>query len=132
MYFQDLRNSQGDKFMEDTQKINEICIYTRDLWALFINHKNKLTQSFSKMTVKMNLYTDGEYILNQKTNKYVFCADFIRLYEEKKKRISEKDFELLYQTSQKNTDKMIFFSECGLMKRNVTDRQIKVIAGKNE
>lgn len=115
--------------MEDVKKISEICIYTRDLWALYIKHKNALNESFISMTKNLRLYTDGEYVVNQSDNTFVYAADFIRLYEQKGKKISRKEFELLYLAAQKNTDKMIFFTEDGLMKRNVTDSQIKVIAG---
>lgn len=118
--------------MEDIERLNETCIYTRDLWSLYINHRNTLNGKFNSMTVRMRLYTDGEYVVNQKDNSYVFAADFIRLYEMKKGKITSKEFELLYLTAQKNTDRMIFLNESGLMKRNVTDSQIKVIAGKNE
>lgn len=118
--------------MEDVGKISEICIYTRDLWALYIKHKNTLNERFNMMAKKMNLYTDGEYVVNQKDNSFVYAADFIKLYEIKKNKISKKDFELLYLTYQKNTDKMMFFTEGSLMKRCVSDSQIKVIAGENE
>ena len=115
--------------MEDIERLNETCIYTRDLWSLYINHKNTLNGKFNSMTVRMRLYTDGEYVVNQKDNSYIFAADFIRFYEMKKGKITSKEFELLYLTAQKNTDRMIFLNESGLMKRNVTDSQIKEIIG---
>lgn len=118
--------------MEDIEKLNETCIYTRDLWSLYINHRNAINEKFNSMTVRMMLYTDGEYVVNRKDHSYVFAADFIRLYEMKGGKITSKEFELLYLTAQKNTDRMIFLNESGLMKRNVTDSQIKVIAGENE
>lgn len=133
MCFQSLkRKAEGGRILEDVGKISEICIYTRDLWALYIKHKNTLNERFNMMAKKMNLYTDGEYVINQKDNSFVYAADFIKLYEIKKNKISKKDFELLYLTYQKNTDKMMFFTEGSLMKRCVSDSQIKVIAGENE
>ncbi len=115
--------------MEDINRLNEACIYTRDLWSLYINRRNVINEKFNSMTERMKLYTDGEYVVNRKDHSYVFAADFIRLYEIKGGNITSKEFEHLYLTAQKNTDRMIFLNESGFMKRNVTDRQMKEIVG---